>query len=59
MDALAQAIRDLDEKSVNELVEEKIKAGVPALEIVKICNEMKGWFPLAIYFPKGSISSAN
>ena len=26
-------------KKVNELVEEKIKDGVPAIEIVKICNE--------------------
>ena len=47
MDALAQAIRDLDEKRVNELVEEKIKAGVPALRSSR--SAMKGWF-LAIYF---------
>lgn len=39
MDALAQAMRDLDEKKVGELVEGKISGGVPATEIVTICNE--------------------
>jgi hypothetical protein len=39
MDALAQAMRDLDENKVLELVEGKISGGVPATEIVTICNE--------------------
>jgi methylmalonyl-CoA mutase cobalamin-binding domain/chain len=39
MDALAQAMRDLDENKVGELVEGKINGGVPATEIVAICNE--------------------
>ena len=62
MDALAQAIRDLDEKRVNELVEEKIKAGVPALEIVKICNEgmvsLGDLFSEGVYFISELIFSA-
>jgi len=63
MDALAQAIRDLDEKRVNELVEEKIKAGVPALEIVKICNEgmlsLGDLFSEGVYFISELIFSAD
>jgi methanogenic corrinoid protein MtbC1 len=51
MDALAQAICDLDEKRVNELVEERIRAGVPALEIVKTCNE--GMVSIGDLFSKG------
>ncbi len=39
MDELAQALRDLDEKKVYALVEERIRKGVPAMEIVKACNE--------------------
>ena len=39
MEELVQALRDLNEKRVYELVEEKIKAGIPAIEIVKACNE--------------------
>jgi methanogenic corrinoid protein MtbC1 len=39
MDALAQALRDLYEKKVYELVEEKIKANAPVIEIVNSCNE--------------------
>ncbi len=39
MDELAQALRDLDEKKVYALVEERIKRGVPAIEIVRSCNE--------------------
>ena len=62
MDALAQAIRDLDEKRVNELVEEKIKAGVPDLEIVKICNEgmvsLGDLFSEGVYFISELIFSA-
>ncbi len=62
MDALSQAIRDLDEKRVNELVEEKIKAGVPALEIVKICNEgmvsLGDLFSEGVYFISELIFSA-
>jgi methanogenic corrinoid protein MtbC1 len=39
MEDLAQALRDLDEKKVHTLVEEKIKNGVPVMEIVRACNE--------------------
>jgi methylmalonyl-CoA mutase cobalamin-binding domain/chain len=39
MDDLVQALRDLNEKKVYDLVEEKIKAGVPVMDIVKACNE--------------------
>jgi methanogenic corrinoid protein MtbC1 len=39
MDELAQALRDLNEKKVYELVEQKIKEGISALEIIKSCNE--------------------
>ena len=39
MDELGQALRDLDEKKVYSLVEEKIKNGVPVMEIVRACNE--------------------
>ena len=62
MDALAQAMRDLDEKKVNELVEEKIKAGVPAMEIVKICNEgmvaIGDLFSQGVYFISELLFSA-
>ncbi len=39
MDEVAQALRDLNEKKVYELVEERINRGVAAVEIVKSCNE--------------------
>ena len=39
MDELGQALRDLDEKRVHSLVEEKIRNGVPVVEIVRACNE--------------------
>jgi methylmalonyl-CoA mutase cobalamin-binding domain/chain len=39
MDALAQAMRDLEEQRVYDLVDEKVKAGVPPIEIVTILNE--------------------
>jgi methanogenic corrinoid protein MtbC1 len=39
MDELAQSLRDLDEKKVYDLVEEKIKKDVPAMEIVQSCND--------------------
>jgi len=39
MDELAQALRDLNEKKVYDLVEQRIKEGVPAMEIVRACNE--------------------
>jgi methanogenic corrinoid protein MtbC1 len=39
MDDLAQALRDLDEKKVYDLVDQKIKKGVSAMEIVRACNE--------------------
>jgi methylmalonyl-CoA mutase cobalamin-binding domain/chain len=51
MDELAQAMRDLDEKKVAELIEAKIKAGVPAMEIVAICNE--GMVAIGDLFSKG------
>ncbi len=39
MDELAEALRDLEENKVYELVEKKIAAGVTAVEIIKILNE--------------------
>jgi methanogenic corrinoid protein MtbC1 len=39
MDDLAQSLRDLDEKKVYDLVEERIKKKVPAMEIVQSCND--------------------
>ncbi len=39
MEELAQALRDLDEKRVYDLVEQQIKKGVPVMEIVRACNE--------------------
>lgn len=39
MNDLIQALRDLDEAKVYELVEQKVQAGAPALEIVAACNE--------------------
>jgi methanogenic corrinoid protein MtbC1 len=39
MDELAQALRDLNERKVHDLVEQKIKEGVSAMEIVRACNE--------------------
>jgi methanogenic corrinoid protein MtbC1 len=39
MEELIQAIRDLNEQKVYDLVEEKIKQGTPAVDIVKACNE--------------------
>ena len=39
MDELVRAVRDLEEKRIYELVEERIKAGVPAIDIVKACND--------------------
>jgi methanogenic corrinoid protein MtbC1 len=39
MEELIQALRDLNENRVYDLVEEKIKTGVPAMEIVRACNE--------------------
>jgi methanogenic corrinoid protein MtbC1 len=39
MDELAQALRDLNEKKVYDLVEQKIKEGVPPMEIVRACND--------------------
>ena len=38
MEKLIKALSDLDEKNVYDLVEESIKQGVPAVEIVKACN---------------------
>jgi methanogenic corrinoid protein MtbC1 len=51
MDELVQAVRDLDEKKVYDLVEEKIKSGVPPIEIVKACNE--GMVAVGELFSKG------
>jgi methanogenic corrinoid protein MtbC1 len=39
MDELAQALRDLDEKKVYDLVGERIKRNVSAMEIVQSCND--------------------
>lgn len=39
MDELAQTMRDLKEQRVYDLVEARIKAGVPPLEIVKVLNQ--------------------
>jgi methylmalonyl-CoA mutase cobalamin-binding domain/chain len=39
MDELAQALRDLNEEKVYALVEERIQADVPVLDIVHSCNE--------------------
>jgi methanogenic corrinoid protein MtbC1 len=38
MDELSQALRDLNEKKVYEIVEERINRGVTAVEIVNACN---------------------
>jgi methanogenic corrinoid protein MtbC1 len=38
MEELIQALSDLNENRVYDLVEEAIKRGVPAVEIVKACN---------------------
>jgi methanogenic corrinoid protein MtbC1 len=51
MDALAQAMCELDEKKVMEQVEGKIRDGVPAMEIVKSCNE--GMIAIGELFSKG------
>jgi len=51
MDILAQALRDLDENKVMELVERKIGEGVPAMEIVARCNE--GMVAIGELFSKG------
>jgi methylmalonyl-CoA mutase cobalamin-binding domain/chain len=39
MDELAQAMRDLEEQRVYDLVDEKIKANVAPIEIVKVLND--------------------
>ena len=39
MPVLAEALKDLDEKKVYQLVEEKIKSGASPLEIIAECNE--------------------
>ena len=39
MDEIAQALRDLNEKKVYELVEERISRGTAAVDIIKACNE--------------------
>lgn len=38
MTVLAEALKDLDEKKVYQLVEEKIKSGISPLEIIAECN---------------------
>ena len=62
MEELAQALRDLNENRVYQLVEEKIKAGVPAMEIVRTCNEgmvaVGGLFSANKYFVSQLIFSA-
>ena len=37
--ALAQALVELDEEQVMELVKQKLDAGEPAMSIVQECNE--------------------
>lgn len=39
MNTLAEALKNLDEKKVNEEVEAMLKGGVPALDIINSCNE--------------------
>ena len=39
MNELAQALRDLDEKKVNSLVESMLAEGVSALDLIGSCNE--------------------
>jgi methanogenic corrinoid protein MtbC1 len=39
MNELSEALRDLDENKVNELVEKEIAAGASALDIINACNE--------------------
>ena len=51
MEELVQALRDLNEKRVYELVEEKIAQGEPAIEIVKACN--KGMVAVGELFSTG------
>ncbi|HHW42556.1 MAG TPA: cobalamin-binding protein [Desulfotomaculum sp.] len=62
MSALAQALKDLDEKSVYQLVEDKIKNGTSPLDIIAECNEgMVGvgeLFSSGVYFLSQLIFSA-
>jgi methanogenic corrinoid protein MtbC1 len=51
MEELGQALRDLDEKKVHALLEEKVKRGVPVMEIVRACNE--GMAAVGELFSKG------
>ncbi len=39
MNELSEALRDLDENKVNELVEKEIAGGASALDIINACNE--------------------
>jgi methylmalonyl-CoA mutase cobalamin-binding domain/chain len=39
MNDLVEALRDLDEKKVNEIVARKLEEGAPATDIVKACND--------------------
>ena len=57
MEDLIKALRDLEEKRVYSLVEEKIAQGVPAIEIVKACN--RGMVEVGELFRAASISSAS
>ena len=56
MEDLVKALRDLEEKRVYSLVEEKIAQGVPAIEIVKACN--RGMVEVGELFSSAGISSA-
>ncbi len=62
MEDLVKALRDLEEKRVYSLVEEKIAQGVPAIEIVKACNrgmvEVGELFSSCRYFISQLIFSA-
>jgi len=51
MDDLAQSLRDLDEKKVYDLVEERIKKNVPVMEIIQSCND--GMVAIGEFFSTG------
>jgi len=51
MNELSGALKDLDEKKVNELVEKEIAGGASALDIINACNE--GMVAVGELFSKG------
>ena len=52
MKELSGALKDLDEKKVNELVEKEIAGGASALDIINACNE--GMVAVGDLFSKGT-----